>query len=122
MNNYEKQKRILTERNERNKALRKRHKLFYIGFFVPIGVVLMLSLLVKSIPLPIDADVFGVICITAFVVWCLWIIVGIFLTRCPHCGGFLNRVPHHVKHCPHCATILKVYPDFEDSDFENLDL
>lgn len=117
MNNYEEQRNMLAERNEKNKAWRKRLKIFYIGLFVPWGVLVVLILILESVALlPIDAEVFSIIMAATLAVWVLWLVFGIFYTRCPHCRGFLNRVPNNVKHCPHCATILKVYSDFEDTD------
>lgn len=116
MNNYEEQRNKITERNEKNKAWRKRLKIFYIGLFAPWVVLVVLALVLKSVELPIDGKALLAIMVATSVAWALWVILGIFITRCPHCGGFLNRVPNNAKHCPHCTTILKVYPDFEDTE------
>lgn len=120
MNDYNEQKIEITERNEKNKAWRKRIKIFNIGLFAPWIILLVLLMVFKNAELPIDGEVISSLImnmfVATFVLWCVWIVFGIFFTRCPHCNGFLNRVPHNIKHCPHCTTILKVYPDFEDTD------
>ena len=116
MNNYDEQRIEITKRNEKNKAWRKRCKIFYIGLFVPWIVLLVLVSVLGNAGLLKDGKVGETIMIATLVIWCVWVVFGIFFTRCPHCRGFLNRVPNNVKHCPHCTTILKVYPDFEDTD------
>ena len=116
MNNYEEQRNKITERNEKNKAWRKRLKIFHIGLFAPWIVLAGSTLVLKNAELPIDIKALLAIMVATLVAWVLWGIFGIFFTRCPHCKGFLNRVPNNVKHCPHCITILKVYPDFENTE------
>lgn len=124
MSYYEKQRIEIAKRNEINKAYRKRMMIYYIGLFAPWVVAIILLLVLGSFRnvLPIGEQemktILFLIMPTLTIIWILWVIIGIFLTRCPHCGGFLFYVRGKIRCCPHCATIMEITPDFDENELK----
>ncbi len=101
---------VIKERNDKNRAFRKRLKNFYIGLYVLVGVMFLGALTLKTLTysktaVMIGAGVLGVI----FVAWMLWLIIGGNKIRCPHCNKYIGRSdPSNIQKCPYCGTSLEV--------------
>lgn len=102
------------KRNERNRAWQKRMKFFYTGLYSLLGVDFVLAIVLQGQEKISLIWIYVLIGIIVAVM--LWIIIGIFFIRCPHCDSFLNRVPMNMKYCPQCGTSLQVFPDIEKAE------
>lgn len=114
MTEREEQIQAYNRRNEKNKAWQKRMKIFYTGVFGLLGVDFVLALALRGQG---DVSIIWVyLAVAIFIIWILWVFIGIFFIRCPHCDSFLNRVPSNMKFCPQCGTSLQVFPDLEKTE------
>ena len=76
---------------------KKSHRLFHIGKWSMLVLILVSGLLTKSIPL--------IFIITlVFVIWSIYL--GKFC-RCPHCGRDLSFREELPDYCPHCGEKLE---------------
>ena len=100
----------IRERNEKNKAFHDKLTRFYIGLIIPILLIGLIACVAGKNTMAIW------VMAAIFVVWVVWLICGIVSIKCPHCKANLNRSdPFNIRLCPYCGTILKVYPDADNS-------
>lgn len=103
------------EKNEKNKAFRKRLKNFYIGLYGLLGALLLWvcglgAFSDSKTAVAIGLGGLGVL----FVAWILWCIIGIPRICCPHCGRFIGTSrPWNIRKCPYCGTGLEILQYFE---------
>ncbi len=101
---------VIKERNDKNKAFRKRLKNFYIGLYGVVGVMILCALTLKSLTYSKIAVMIGIgVVVAIFVVWIVWCVVSGSKIRCPHCNRYIGRSnPWNITKCPYCGTSLEV--------------
>ena len=102
------------ERNEKNKAFRKRLKIYEIGIIVLFGVLFLGLGALKVYDISeTTSKIGGFALIAVFVIWLLWLIIGYFKICCPHCNSHIGRSdPWHILKCPYCGTCLEILKCF----------
>ncbi len=112
MDDREKQRIEYKERNDRNKAWRKRVIIFYVGVFGLLVALVAACLLTKY-----DGyEVTYYATITVMIIIALWCGIGNFFIKCPHCDDLRVLTAPFSERCPYCGTSLIVYPDLELPD------
>ncbi len=106
---------VAQEKNEKNKAFRKRLKTFYIGLYGLLGAMFLWACGLGAFGDSKIAVIIGIIVLgVLFVAWILWCVIGIPRICCPHCGRFIGRSnPWNISKCPHCGTSLEIIQYFE---------
>ncbi len=112
MDDRERQRIEYKERNDRNKAWRKRVIIFYVGVFI------LLVALVATCLLMIFAEYEESLYATStiMIIIAFWCGIGNFFIKCPHCDDLRVLTAPFAKSCPYCRTSLIVYPDLELPD------
>ena len=101
---------VVKERNEKNKAFRKRLKTYSIIRIVWLGLTLLAMGLISVYVTSKTAALIG-ICVlgTIFIIWIVWCIIGGLKICCPHCNSYIGRSdPWHIPKCPYCGTGLEI--------------
>lgn len=98
------------ERNEKNKAFRKRLKNLYKVMYglMAFMFVTIVILTIESPPRTVMIPALYVECVL-FVVWLLCCIIGGLRIRCPHCNAYIGRSdPWNIRKCPYCGESLEI--------------
>lgn len=103
------------KKNEKNKAFRKRLKIFYIGLYGLLGAIILWACGLGAFGDSKIAVAIGWGVLAALLVaWILWCIIGIPRICCPHCDRFIGRSnAWNIAKCPYCGTSLEILECFE---------
>lgn len=112
MDDRERQRIEYKERNDRNKAWRKRVIIFYVGAFILLVALVATCLLMKSAEY--EESLYATC--TVMIIIAFWCVIGNFFIKCPHCDDLRVLTAPFAERCPYCGISLIVYPDLELPD------